>query len=376
MKAISKLYVSTLALGLAILISATAQAEILFDQMTNFSPTIITTSWLPPDGFDGDTYSYDNFLLPFNSAITEVWWVGGGGTITGLTVRFYTGLAGAPDLQPTITALPENETPADYLRGYTFTGNGNQTPIPGTSLFQYHVVLPTALSLPGNTVFWIKIEGDAVGYPSWGLATATHGRDSRHITYYTGLHQFLPQSTSDAFQLLGTTIPVPSAVASRKLHAGIPLDIDLPLTGNPGIERRSGGATNDYQIVLTFANPVTFTGAAVTTGTGTVGGTDGNGTPTVTVNLTGVTNAQAIAVTVSNLSDGTNTGDLIVPMDLLVGDTNGNGTVNAADVAQTKSHLGQVVDATNFRSDVNANGSINAADTAIVKQKSGTSLPP
>jgi hypothetical protein len=50
--------------------------------------------------------------------------------------------------------------------------------------------------------------------------------------------------------------------------------------------------------------------------------------------------------------------------------------VNAADVAQTKGHLGQTIDATNFRSDVNANGSINAADTAIIKQNSGTSLPP
>ena len=51
-------------------------------------------------------------------------------------------------------------------------------------------------------------------------------------------------------------------------------------------------------------------------------------------------------------------------MSILIGDTNANGTVNAADVAQTKARLGQTVDATNFRSDVNANGSINAADTA------------
>ena len=63
-------------------------------------------------------------------------------------------------------------------------------------------------------------------------------------------------------------------------------------------------------------------------------------------------------------------------MSILVGDTNANGTVNAADVAQTKGRLGQSVGATSFRSDVNANGSINAADTAIVKQNSGTSLPP
>jgi hypothetical protein len=65
-----------------------------------------------------------------------------------------------------------------------------------------------------------------------------------------------------------------------------------------------------------------------------------------------------------------------IPLSILIGDTNANRTVNAAEVAQTKGRLGQTVSATNFRSDVNANGSINAADTAIIKQNSGTSLPP
>jgi hypothetical protein len=62
-------------------------------------------------------------------------------------------------------------------------------------------------------------------------------------------------------------------------------------------------------------------------------------------------------------------------MGLLIGDTNGNRTVNAADVAQTKARLGQEVDATNFRSDVNVNNSINAADSAIIKGHLGTSIP-
>jgi hypothetical protein len=62
-------------------------------------------------------------------------------------------------------------------------------------------------------------------------------------------------------------------------------------------------------------------------------------------------------------------------MSLLIGDTNGNGTVNAADVSQTKARLGQVLFSTNFRSDVNANGTINAADTAIIKANLGNGLP-
>ena len=79
---------------------------------------------------------------------------------------------------------------------------------------------------------------------------------------------------------------------SRKTHgASGTFDIDLPLTGVVGVECRSGGATNDYQVVVTFASPVTFSSAAVNDGAGAVESTSGNGTNTVTVNLTSVTNA-------------------------------------------------------------------------------------
>jgi len=43
---------------------------------------------------------------------------------------------------------------------------------------------------------------------------------------------------------------------------------------------------------LTSANAVTLDHASVTAGTGSVAGTTGSGTTAVTVNLTGVTNAQ------------------------------------------------------------------------------------
>jgi hypothetical protein len=93
----------------------------------------------------------------------------------------------------------------------------------------------------------------------------------------------------------------------------------------------------------------------------------------VTVPLTNIANAQTISVRINSVNGLSN---FDIPMSILRGDTNANGTVNAGDVAQTKGRLGQAVDATNFRSDVNANGSLNATDTAIVKQNSGTSLPP
>ena len=62
----------------------------------------------------------------------------------------------------------------------------------------------------------------------------------------------------------------------------------------------------------------------------------------MTVNLTNVTDAQKVTVTLSNLTDeflqalpNTN-----VSMNVLLGDTNGNKVVNATDVAQTKLQSG------------------------------------
>ncbi len=170
--------------------------------------------------------------------------------------------------------------------------------------------------------------------------------------------------------------PAISAVVSRKMHGGAnTFDIALPLTGNPGIECRSGGAGNAHQIVLTFVGPVTYQTASITSGTGSVASSSGSGTDTLTVNLIGVPSVQTINLRLAGVSNGFNTGDVNVPMAVLLGDTNGNRTVNASDIGQTKSQSGQPVSASNFRSDLNANGSINATDISLGKAQSGATLP-
>jgi hypothetical protein len=162
---------------------------------------------------------------------------------------------------------------------------------------------------------------------------------------------------------------------SRKVHGSAgTFDIGLPLAGTPGIECRTGGTTNDYQIVVTFGGPVTFSNARVTQGTGSVSSTSTNGSQ-VFINLTGVTNAQTIQVTLVAVNDGTATTDISIPMSVLVGDTTADKFVNSADISQTKSQSGQGVTTANFREDVNADGFINSADISLVKSKSGTALP-
>ncbi len=95
------------------------------------------------------------------------------------------------------------------------------------------------------------------------------------------------------------------------------------------------------------------------------------------VNLTGVTNAQYVTVSLSNVTDsaGNFSPGVSASMAVLLSDTTADTFVDSSDIGQTKSRSGQVVDTTNFRSDVNIDGNINSSDIGLVKSKSGTALP-
>ena len=196
-----------------------------------------------------------------------------------------------------------------------------------------------------------------------------------HGYYRSGRDNGSESTTESVRNAFLSEAPLLTSAFSRKTQgAAGTFDIPLPLTANVGIECRSGGATNDYQMIFNFVNSVTVGSAAVTSGTGSVSSFSVSGSQ-VTVNLTGVTNAQRITVTLFNVNDGTNSGDVPVSMGVLVGDVNGNAVVNASDVSLTKSQVGQPVSGSNFREDVNANGLINSVDVAQVKANVGTALP-
>lgn len=115
----------------------------------------------------------------------------------------------------------------------------------------------------------------------------------------------------------------------------------------------------------------------MTAGTGSVQGSLNFSGRTMTVNLTGRTNAQQIGVTLSKVTDAVGQ---VLPnasalMKVLLGDTNGSSGVNASDVGRTKAASGQAVSSANFRQDVNKGGAINASDIGLVKFRSGASVP-
>lgn len=167
----------------------------------------------------------------------------------------------------------------------------------------------------------------------------------------------------------------PTGAVSRKVHGSAgTFDINLPFIGDPGIECRSGGASGNYQVVATFATPVTVNSASVSSGTGSVSSVTVNGNQ-VFVNLSGVTNGQTIAIKLFGVNNGTNTADVVTMMSVLLGDTNASRSVNSTDVSQTKVQSGTAANLGNFRNDVTVNGLVNSSDVSTVKNQSGTGLP-
>jgi uncharacterized delta-60 repeat protein len=209
-----------------------------------------------------------------------------------------------------------------------------------------------------------------------------------HGSGHTNGSDSLAESERNAFL---APLVVPSSAVSRKTHGPDPdplktFGIDLPLTGTPlGVEcRRDTGADmsgpnagRDHEVLLTFPTAIVSVGAASVTSnvpgdfptaTFSVNGSH------VTVYLHNIENARRLMINLTNVSDGTNTNNVSIPMGVLLGDATGNSAVNASDIGQTKARSGQPVDLSSFRTDVTISLSINASDIGQVKSMAGTNL--
>ena len=221
------------------------------------------------------------------------------------------------------------------------------------------------------------------------LAVAVDSSDNAYVAGYTNSTDFptanaIQTTTGGLYDAFVSKIAAPVqlvSVASAKTHGSAgTFNIDLPLTGAPGIECRSGGASGNYTMVFTFGlNLASADGASVTSGTGAVSANtiDSSDSHRYIVNLTGITDAQYIGVTLSNVSDsaGNHSDSISQEMGVLIGDVNGDGVVNVGDTALVRGNAGVTLDNTNFQYDVNVDGLVNVGDTSIVKSKSGDFLP-
>jgi hypothetical protein len=182
-----------------------------------------------------------------------------------------------------------------------------------------------------------------------------------------------------------TNTPVESdcpllGIVSRKSHdtAGN-FDIDLPLTGNPGIECRSSGANNLYNLVYTFHRNISGPGTATKTQGNFIVGVPvlGPNPNQVTVPLRSVVNAQHVVVTLNGVQEiaGATLNNMVARMDVLLGDVDASGRVDSNDVTLVRQQTLQNLTTSNFRDDVDVSGRIDSNDATIARQQALTSLP-
>ena len=254
--------------------------------------------------------------------------------------------------------------------GFTLTLNG--TGFTPNSLVSVNGTFP-AVTFINSTQLSVPVTAALVAQPGVFQVWASNFPDGSPCVAFTSL----PFNVANRL----------TSVVSRMTHGGAgTFDINLSLTGPRGIESRSSGSlgAGNYTLVFTFADNLTSVTSATVAAHDPAGGTGnvlnsslGPNPNQCTVNLTNVSNGQYLTVNLNGVADSAGrNGDVNGPqIGVLIGDTTGNGSVNAGDVSQTKAQSGQAVTATNFRQDSNANGSINAGDVSLVKARSGTSLP-
>jgi hypothetical protein len=223
----------------------------------------------------------------------------------------------------------------------------------------------------------------------WGDYTATFVDPSDGCTFYHTNEYYSATSDSawntrvGSFAFPACTTPTPvqlTSVVSRAIH-GSAGTFDVDLTSGNGIECRMIDANGDYMLVFTFSNTLKTVGSAtVTSGTGkaATSNIDSNDAHNCIVNLTGVTNAQHITVSLGNVTDsaGDFSSTVSASMGVLIGDVNASGHVDAGDIGAIQQVNSQTANSTNFRADVDTSGHIDAGDIGLTKSYNSTGLSP
>lgn len=285
-------------------------------------------------------------------------------TIASFSSRGPVTIDGSNRLKPDISA-PGTSTRSTYRSSDT-----SYTSLSGTSMATPHVAGAVALLWSARPILRHDINKtrSVINNSAFHINSAACSSSGTYPNNTFGFGRIDVKAAVDTLLLTGAV--------SRMTQGGAgTFDISLPLSGEAGVECRSSGG--NYTLVFTFDNNLLSGNASVTSGTGSVSGSPTVSGNTLTVNLTGVTDVQKITVTLQNVTDtmAQTLANTPVSMNMLSGDTSGNKTVNASDIAQTKGEVGVPVTAANFREDANGDGAVTASDVALVKSHNGATLP-
>ena len=186
--------------------SAVVNPAIVYSQPQPPSAGVIPSSYLFPDGIDGDGYAYDNFTLATTQNISQIQWIGG----------YRYGFSASNPSFDFIISIYTNVYTAP-VASYDVGGNANQTPAGG--YFSYSFTLPGSFHAVAGTTYWVQIEGQQTGYPDdWGMA---YGAGGDGVFYYQATPGGASPAAGDlAFTLLAAAGTNSSTITTLAQPAG------------------------------------------------------------------------------------------------------------------------------------------------------------
>ena len=222
---------------------------------------------------------------------------------------------------------------------------------------------------------------------SYITADVTPPGDIYHLTNNTDL----PLFQIEGYGLFGNWLIRADGASSSPLRllgaaseigqGGKLFDINLPLTGPAAVECRNGIVGKNertYKWVFTFSQPIVSVDDA-TVHCGAAQHIEIDAENPYKVNLfTSNTRCdqQYVTATLTGIHSSSETlASASATMGILVGDVDGNGTVDRADAEQARSSRVDPVSFTNFRADVFVSGVIDQRDVKTVRRHVGNSLP-
>jgi PKD repeat protein len=307
--------------------------------------------------------------------------------------------------------MPQNFTPLN--NPYTIVGNAscviNTAPVAALVAHLHGTVNPPQ----GDPPLAIDFDGSGSSDADAGDSVVSYTFDFGDGSPVTTQSSPTVSHTYTQNGQYAATLKVTDSHGKVSSNTGlVDIDVDLPLNdtvsqkthgtagtfgihllnagGVASLEMRGSGPTNNaYSLVYTFdpayrVDSIDANGVALTSGgssIGSVAATVGPGANQMTVNLTGVPTAQHLFITangvhVTRLSDNaTATLNTEVPMDLLVGDVDGNGRVDGNDVSAVQSHTRQIPGSSTFQYDLDTNGRIDGNDVSRTQSQTRTGLP-
>ena len=230
------------------------------------------------------------------------------------------------------------------------------------------VATGTAQAADGAGAFWMaqqNVSGNVEGFP---------GTLDEVRVYNRAL------GANEIPDLLG--VPVVDVVSTQTQGGAGAMPLVIWPTATQIVEPRKGATPGSYTLTLNFSAPVTGLSASLqlqngATAVGSVSSLsyDASG-QIVTIALSGVGNQQALDLHLSHVPSGAGAtgGTADIPFNVLWGDANGNGVVDALDYAIVhNSHTG-LVNSSSYLFDINCSGAVDATDDSLVTAGTGTNL--